>query len=189
MWELGLLVFGVGFQLWGALLAYRGFRIGWDDVAAETDKWAAPIIRRLDELDSWFRRITGRKPKSHSVSVDMAAAFSLASTVTVRKTYHPPARDQDIRDVVDLLTGWINDAMHDISELQRRLGDEEAKRETEVRDLDRRLTGSLERQAEEQRQRAVRGIRIEAAGFILLTFGSLLQAVAAFVGFDWVQTF
>lgn len=189
MSELGFLAVGVGFQLWGALLAYRGFRIGWDDVAAETDRWAAPIIRHLDKLDSWFRRITGRKPKTHSISVDMTSAFGISSAVTVRKTYHPPARDQDIRDVVDLLTGWINNALHDISELQRRLGEEEMNRETEVRDLDLRLTGSLEKQAEEQRQRSVRGIRIEAAGFILLTFGSLLQAVAAFVGFDWIQTF
>lgn len=181
--ELVLVIIGTAVQLFGVAVTIKGAREVWRDVASPDDRFLAPFITLGRRIEATVRRWIGR-PRNNPVQMSGTMdnpAFEIGGTGTLTWGEFPPERTADER--IEALRGMLNQAILGAHEHVRRV---ESELDTKIAEV-RREREALERKVDEgsdtEQKRAVRGLRTEAYGFILLTIGTLIQTAGTLAGF------
>jgi uncharacterized protein YaaR (DUF327 family) len=75
----------------------------------------------------------------------------------------------------------IQAVMNDVSRQGNILAEERRSREAADEEIKRHIRSLIESASEQQRQRAIRGLRIEIMGFALITIGAFVQGIGSLV--------
>jgi hypothetical protein len=174
---------GVAVQLGGVALTVKGAREVWSDVASPDDRFLAPFIHGgrwvVRKVRCLFRR-----PATQVIGAASADGIGLFGSARVYSNDGPLPDGLSVDERIALLDDRLRQAvtkvytsMHEIQDtLQGEIEKAKAAQGEAIRAVDAR--------AEEERQRVVNGVRIEAYGFILLTIGTLIQAGGSYLGID-----
>jgi len=182
-----MFVVGIVIQLGGVVLTIAGARTVWKGIKAPDDRFLAPFLK----AGRWARRqarrlgsALGIPGRARMIDVDIVDIATPVDSVTVTQAFAPlpggltteqalRTLDERLREVQALAYSQaagveqrIRQAVEDVSAEQQRIA-------REGREGD-----------EQDRRRAIVGVRLEAYGFILLTSGTLVQAIGSYLGIE-----
>jgi hypothetical protein len=187
VWERALLLAGVALQLWGVVLTIVGARTVWRDIKGPDDRFLAPFIRAWVPVQRWirrrWRRITGRG-ESLIVTAGVAAASGSAGRLSVSKSWGPLPSGASTDELIAELHRRVKASQDDLYRERDQLRTELIARIDAAVAEHQELGREIRERDEQERRRAVQGLRLEAYGFILLTLGTLVQAVGSYFGID-----
>lgn len=187
MWELILFFVGVVFQLGGVALTIAGARTVWKGIKAPDDRFLAPFMKAGRLALRLARRLgiaLGMPGRAQVIKVDIVDIGTAVDRVTVTQAFAP-------------LPGGLTTEQA-VRTLDERLREVQALAYSQAAGVEQRIRQAVEDVAAEQqriaregregseqdRRRAVVGVRLEAYGFILLTIGTLVQAIGSYLGID-----
>jgi hypothetical protein len=187
--ELIFVVVGLLMQLVGAYVTYRGFRIGWEETASPSDKFLAPVIhwidRRGEQVTAFFRRLFPQRAHSQTIHASsIAETWAVGDDFRVSKSFAPLPEHAGDAELIAELDRRLRHVYEEVNRVENKLLDDTRERKAESARLEGELRGSLATKEDRDRDRSIRGLRIEALGFGLLTLGALVQGVGSVVGID-----
>lgn len=182
------LFWGIAFQLAGVIVTIFGARKVWKGLKSSDDRFLAPFILAGQWLWRQVRRF-GRKLGIRFSVRDIRVGIvdvvvSADGLLQVSKRFPPIPATATTQEAIHLLDERLR-------EVQTQLQDQDWEIEQRVRAKIEKVTAeqkAMSKEAEdrnqEERKKAVVGLRLEAYGFILLTIGTLIQAYSSYLGID-----
>jgi hypothetical protein len=173
-----LSLIGIGLQLLGAAcVAGSGFRsLGRQALFDPTRAVIGRTWRRL--TDPLLRWIGKAPPRVAQVRAATDVAFAIDSA-RVSRGFAPLADDLSDADKIAELDRRIQEITADTGRLASQLIERVEAQDRQQKDSSREFHGYAGEQAVQDRERAVRELRVQALGLFLVTAGSCLQAVGS----------
>jgi hypothetical protein len=173
-------------QLVGAYVTYYGFRLGWKETASPADQFLEPVIRWVDrceeQVSALFRQLFSRRSRSQTVHVGGAAeTWAVAEYLRVSKSFAPLPDDVSESELIAELDRRLS-VYKEMNRVENQLLDAAKERKADTTRVENELRGSLAAKEDRDRDRSIRGLRIEALGFGLITAGALIQGIGSVVG-------
>jgi len=183
--ELAFVLIGLAFQAVGIYITIKGAQIVWRDVAKPEDRFLAPEIRWIRALQRRLKslgyRLFRRTPPPQIIQVGGASATGSVGTATVSVGFQPIDTSLSIQEQIVEVDRRARFAMDSLYAQSQQLDKKFTDRILNLTEDHKKLETAVDTYTETERQHAVHGLRIEARGFILLTVGSLIQAVASII--------
>ena len=178
---LGLFWGGLILQVAGLVVTATGVRRTWREFAAEP--FWSPVIQRARGL--WERivarvRRVFRRPQI--VFGEAAGEIRMAGTALGRVGFRTIPEDGPVADAITELDERTRRLLDQIADL-REQGDEELRTlRSESRSLREEVARVVKELGEMDREVAVSGLRLEAAGMFLIALGVVFQGVSTLAG-------
>jgi hypothetical protein len=185
-WELGLVIAGTVMQLFGAAITIKGARQVWKGIKGPDDRFLAPITGALRKARSTTvagaQRATGRQPPTQSIAPSGIPSGEKVGMPAAAQGFPPLPTNI----TTDAALRALDERLREVQSLVRSLTGDVDRRLTTAVDLalakQERMKARAEEKAREEQRRAVRGLRTEAYGFLLLTLGTLIQTGGTIAG-------
>jgi hypothetical protein len=146
-----------------------------------------PVIALADRVHarivSVVRRVLRRRKDVRVVSGTMSATLGgLTGNVRASVVPGPISPETDTAAAIAELDRRLRTLIERVNKAEFALDDERTERQETVARIENTVTASIVERAEQTRQQNVRGLRVEAFGFIVLTLGAVIQGIGAFFG-------
>jgi hypothetical protein len=181
VWERLLFFVGIAVQLGGVALTIKGARQVWKDVANPDDRFLAPFIHAGRWIARTLRRLI-RRPAPQVIAVGGAAGLGLAGSARGYSTPGPVPDGLSVEEQIALINERLIDHLHKVHKTMFRIQDSLQGEIQQTKAAQVAVLAAVDDRTEQERKRAVNGLRIEAYGFILLTVGTLIQALGSYLG-------
>jgi hypothetical protein len=183
VWERLLFFVGIAVQLGGVALTIKGARQVWKDVANPDDRFLSPFIHAGRWIVRTVRRLI-RRPAPQVISVGGGAALGGAGSARAYVTPGPVPAGLSVEEQIALVHERLTENLQKVHQRMFQIQDSLQSELEQAKSAQVSAIAANDARAEEERKRAVHGLRIEAYGFILLTAGTLIQAWGSYLGID-----